>query len=86
MIGFKGRDIIGWENYISTLRSSHVIIVDVEDELLGGKSYKRNYSPKKGYKTLTLSEGTDHLFWWCKILQKFKSPLKSHIFICLDVK
>jgi hypothetical protein len=53
-----------WEKYIASLRSSHVRLEDVEDELIWSKNPTRGvYTPKVGYRDLCEGKGLGKPDW-----------------------
>ena len=75
-IGFTDPlDIVAWNGYIATLKSSHVRLSAATDCLIWNLSKSGKYSPKEGYAEL-MNREVDSIWWW-KVIWKMKCPLKT---------
>jgi len=75
-IGFTDPlDIVAWNGYIATLKSSHVRLSAAADCLIWNLSKSGKYSPKEGYAEL-MNREVDSIWWW-KVIWKMKCPLKT---------
>jgi hypothetical protein len=59
-----------WSNYIQALKSSHIRIVDREDELIWKHAPLGIYTPKLGYIQLNIAQHLREPLWWWKGLWK----------------
>ena len=65
---------------MAILKTSHVRLSSDADLLIWNQSKSRKYTPKTGYLQLVLNINVEELFWWWKVLWKFKCPLKEKKF------
>jgi hypothetical protein len=70
-----------WDNYLLALQTSHIRIIDREDELIWQNASHGQYTPKLGYIQLNLELYHRESKWWWKGLWKIMCPLKAKIFM-----
>jgi hypothetical protein len=80
-LGLNGNNVVLLENYISALRSGHIRLSDMEDELVWKKNHLGSYTPKFGYITLNMELLQQKPSWWWRGLRKLKFPPKAKIFL-----
>jgi len=69
------------EKYIKALKKSHIRLREREDILIWEKDPGGIYTPKAGYRAISLESIHHDSKWWWKKLWKLKCPPKSKIFM-----
>jgi len=76
-LGLDGDHVISWAHYTSALSSSHIWLLDKEDELVLDSNPSGAYTPKGGYVQLNSDLLRREPNWWWMRLWKHKCPSKS---------
>jgi hypothetical protein len=61
---------IPWSNYIRALKTTHICILDIEDEIVWKHAPHGSYIPKLGYIQLNIEKHFREPSWWWKGLWK----------------
>jgi hypothetical protein len=70
ILGIEGEDNRLMEEYIYSLRTSHIRLRDREDELVWIHTPSSTYTPKEGYIQLSIEHNQRDMIWWWKKLWK----------------
>jgi hypothetical protein len=76
-MGFREKDVVVYEIFITTLSASHVRFQERIGEIIWVNSSTREYTPKAGCIYLSYEVVEREPSWWWKRLWNFKCPFKD---------